>query len=140
MAFNLSNNKKGPISEINVTPLVDVMLVLLIIFMVTAPLMLNGISLQLPKTKETNSLNLKAEQVILSFTRSEEYYIGKQKFLESEIIKQIQSEFEEKKTDVLFLRADFGLHYGKVAKLMSYLKSAGVSKVALVTEIDKDGK
>ena len=63
--------KKGAISDINVTPLVDVMLVLLVIFMVTAPLMLNGIKLDLPKTKEVNPVNLNNTQVILSFSKSE---------------------------------------------------------------------
>jgi len=137
MAFNLGKQKKGPISEINVTPLVDVMLVLLVIFMVTTPLILNGISLDLPKTKETNPINLKVEQVILSFTRTEEYFLGKDKFLETELINQILTEFKEKKTDVLFLRADFALHYGKVAKLMSHLKASGITKVALITEVEK---
>ena len=81
MAFNTSSGKKRAISEINVTPLVDVMLVLLVIFMVTAPLMLNGIQLKLPKTKETNPVNLNNEQVILSFSATEEYYLGKNKIL-----------------------------------------------------------
>ena len=71
------SNKKGPISEINVTPLVDVMLVLLIIFMVTAPMMFNGIQLKLPKTKKVSSLNLTGELVVLSITEKEEYYLGK---------------------------------------------------------------
>ena len=124
-------------SEINVTPLVDVMLVLLVIFMVTAPLMLNGIKITLPRTKEANPINLNTEQIILSFTREGDLYIGDQKYLREEIIKKIMQEFKHKKTDVIFLRADFGLHYGKVAALMSLLKSNGITKIALVTEMDK---
>ncbi len=136
MAFNTSK-KKGAISDINVTPLVDVMLVLLVIFMVTAPLMLNGIQLKLPKTKETNPINLKAEQVILSFSATEEYFIGKNKVLASELIPLIKKQFEENKTQVLFLRADENLAYGKVAKLMSFLKKSGINDIALVTETKK---
>lgn len=136
MAFNIGN-KKGPISEINVTPLVDVMLVLLVIFMITAPLMLNGIKLSLPKTKEVNPINLSKSQVILSYTASEDFYIGSDKLLKSELIQQIKSQFKENKADTLFLRADFSVQYGKVASLMSYLKRQGIVKIALVTEIEQ---
>lgn len=132
MAFN-TGKKKGAISDINVTPLVDVMLVLLIIFMVTAPLMLNGIKLDLPKTKEVNPINLNATQVILSFSKSEEYFLGKDKILANEIVPEIQKQFKKNKTDTLFLRADFNLPYGKVAKLMSFLKRGGIQKISLVT-------
>ena len=89
-------------SDINVTPLVDVMLVLLVIFMVTAPLMLNGIKITLPRTKEANPINLNTEQIILSFTREGDLYIGDQKYLREEIIKKIMQEFKHKKTDVSF--------------------------------------
>ena len=131
------NGKKGAMSEINVTPLVDVMLVLLVIFMITAPLMLNGIKLQLPKTKETNPLNLNTRQVVLSFTRTGELFLGKDKMLKNELVKEIGLQFKESKTDTLFLRADFGIRYGQVAKLMSFLKRGGISNIALVTETEK---
>lgn len=135
MAFNIGG-KKGAISEINVTPLVDVMLVLLIIFMVTAPLMLNGIKLELPKTKEVNPINLNSTQVILSFTKNEEYFLGKDRILAQEIIPEIKKEFKKNNSEVLFLRADFALSYGKVAKLMSFLKRGGIQHIALVTITD----
>lgn len=138
MGFS-TGKKKGSISEINVTPLVDVMLVLLVIFMVTAPLMLNGIKLDLPKTKEVNPVNLNATQVIISLTKSEEYYLGKDKILLNEIIPLIQKQFKSNKTDTVFLRADFALPYGKVAKFMSFLKKSGIHKIALVT-ITEDKK
>ena len=138
MAFN-TGKKKGAISDINVTPLVDVMLVLLVIFMVTAPLMLNGIKLDLPKTKEVNPVNLNATQVILSFSKSEDYFLGKDKMLLGELIPEIQKQFKANKTDTVFLRADFGLAYGKVARLMSHLKRGGINKIALVT-ITEDKK
>ena len=132
MGFSV-NKKKGAISDINVTPLVDVMLVLLIIFMVTAPLMLNGIKLELPKTKEVNPINLSATQVILSFSKSEDYFLGKDKILANEIIPEIKKQFKNNKTETLFLRADFSLPYGKVAKLMSFLKRGGINQISLVT-------
>ena len=132
MVFN-TGKKRGAISDINVTPLVDVMLVLLVIFMVTAPMMLNGIKLDLPKTKEVNPVNLNATQVILSLSKSEDYYLGKDKVLMNELIPEIQKQFKANNTDTVFLRADFGLAYGKVARLMSFLKRGGVHKIALVT-------
>ncbi len=135
MAFNTSK-KKGAISDINVTPLVDVMLVLLIIFMVTAPLMLNGIKLDLPKTKEVNPINLNSAQVILSFSKSEEFFLGKDKLLANEIIPEIQKQFKTNKSETLFLRADFSLPYGKVARLMSFLKRGGIHHISLVTVTD----
>ena len=132
-----SDKNKNIMSEINVTPLVDVMLVLLVIFMITAPLMLNGIKLELPKTREVNSLKLTTSQVILSLTLTGELYLGEKKFLREEIIKAIREAFKEHNTDIIFLRADFSLKYGAVASLMSFLKSQGVLKVALVTEIER---
>ena len=69
MGFGQKTNRDEPIAEINVTPLVDVMLVLLIIFMVTAPLMLNGINLELPKTKENNQVSTQSTMVILSLSK-----------------------------------------------------------------------
>ena len=111
MAGNLNKND-GSIADINVTPLVDVMLVLLVIFMITAPLMLNGIRLDLPKTKEVNPINLTTSQVILSLTVSGELYLGEDKFLKEEIIQEINELFKQNQTDTVFLRADFSLKYG----------------------------
>jgi biopolymer transport protein ExbD len=136
MSFNVSK-KKGAISDINVTPLVDVMLVLLVIFMITAPLMLNGIKLQLPKTREVNPVNLNANQVILSFSKSEDYFLGKDKLLLNEIIPEISKQMKTNKSDTLFLRADYGLPYGKVARLISFLKIGGIHQIALVTQTEE---
>ncbi|EQC45381.1 biopolymer transporter ExbD [Bacteriovorax sp. Seq25_V] len=138
MAFGSGGNGNGPVSDINVTPLVDVMLVLLVIFMITAPLMFNGIELVLPKTQESNIVSINSSQVILSYTTSEEYYLGKEKVLQSEIISFIKRELQETKSQTLFLRADYKLDYGKVAKLMSYLKANGINQIALVTEVEKE--
>lgn len=138
MAFSAGGpGRKAPMADINVTPLVDVMLVLLVIFMITAPLMLNGISLDLPKTKESNPINLNTTQVVLSVSKSEEFFLGTDKILENELIEELKARFSATKSDTLFLRADFGLAYGKVAKLMSFLKRQGITKIALVTEIEK---
>lgn len=136
MGFQISK-KKGAIADINVTPLVDVMLVLLVIFMITAPLMYNGIKLQLPKTKKVNSLNLADNQVILSVNAAGDFYIGKQKYLPKELISEIKFMFNKNKTDVVYIRASSEIKYGKVAQLMSSLKQNGIVNIALVTEIEQ---
>lgn len=137
MAFNLGD-KKGPISDINVTPLVDVMLVLLVIFMISAPLMFSGVNLDLPKTKKVSSLKLTQDQVILSITRGGEFYVGKEKFLKEEVLSVLKERMKENNTNTVFLRADFSLDYGNVAKVISNLKKAGISQISLVTEIEKE--
>lgn len=136
MGAKVSKGKKGAIADINVTPLVDVMLVLLVIFMITAPLMLNGINLELPKTKEVNPMSLTTEQIVVSLTLSNELFLGKDKVLKSEIVPLIKNKFKESKSEIIYLRADFGIKYGSVAKLMSFLKKSGITKIALVTEIE----
>jgi len=136
MGASLKKGKRGAISDINVTPLVDVMLVLLVIFMITAPLMLNGIKLELPKTKEVNPLSLTTEQVVLSLTLSGETFLGQDKVLREEIIDVVRGRFKEAGSEILYLRADYGIKYGAVARLMSFLKSSGITNIALVTEIE----
>ena len=137
MGFSVNKKGKGPISDINVTPLVDVMLVLLVIFMISAPLMFSGIKLDLPKTKKVNNIKLTQDQVILSISRSGEFFVGKEKFLKKELRDVILSRFKNTKSDVLYLRADYALDYGVVARIISILKRGGISKIALVTQIDK---
>jgi biopolymer transport protein TolR len=136
MGMNLGG-KKGPVSEINVTPLVDVMLVLLVIFMVTTPMLISGIDLKLPKTQKVNKLGLSPELVILSITPGEQYYLGKNLVTSKDLIPSILKQFKTNKTDVIYLRADYTLKYEKVAKLIASLKRAGVSNIALVTEVEK---
>lgn len=133
-----SGNKKGPVSEINVTPLVDVMLVLLVIFMVTAPMLFSGIQLKLPKTQKVNNLGLRQELVILSITEAEQFFIGKDPIAEKDLVPSILKKFKASQTDVVYLRADYNLRYEKVAKLVASLKKAGVSNIALVTEVEKN--
>jgi biopolymer transport protein TolR len=137
MGMNMGSGKKGPVSDINVTPLVDVMLVLLVIFMVTAPMLFSGINLKLPKTQKVNNLGLRPELVILSVTDSEQYYLGKTLVSQKDIITQVQKLFKAQNTDTLYLRADYNLKYEKVAKLIANLKKSGVSNIALVTETEK---
>ncbi|MGE3610535.1 MAG: biopolymer transporter ExbD [Bacteriovoracaceae bacterium] len=137
MGMNFGTGKKGPVADINVTPLVDVMLVLLVIFMVTAPMLFSGIDLKLPKTKKVNNVGLTPELVILSVTDSEQFYLGKNLVTSKDLIPSILKKLKSAKTEVIYLRADYSLKYEKVAKLIASLKKAGVSNIALVTEVEK---
>jgi biopolymer transport protein ExbD len=137
MGMQMNSGKKGPMSEINVTPLVDVMLVLLVIFMVTAPMMFSGIDLKLPKTQKVNNVGLRPELIILSITDAEKFFLGKNAVEKDQLIATIIKQLKAGKTDVLYVRADYNLKYEKVAKLIAALKKAGVSNIALVTEVEK---
>ena len=135
--MNLGSGKKGPVSDINVTPLVDVMLVLLVIFMVTAPMLFSGIDLKLPKTQKVNNVGLRPELVILSVTESEQFYLGKNLITAKDLVPSVLKQLKVSNQEVVYLRADYGLRYEKVAKLIANLKKAGVSNIALVTEVEK---
>ncbi|MES2527530.1 MAG: biopolymer transporter ExbD [Bdellovibrionota bacterium] len=137
MGMQMGSGKKGPMADINVTPLVDVMLVLLVIFMVTAPMLFSGIDLKLPKTQKVNNVGLRPELVILSITDSEQFFLGKNAVQKGNLINTIIGQLKSSKTDVLYVRADYNLKYEKVAKLIASLKKAGVSNIALVTEVEK---
>jgi biopolymer transport protein ExbD len=89
MGMNMGSGKKGPVSDINVTPLVDVMLVLLVIFMVTAPMLFSGINLKLPKTQKVNNIGLRPELIILSITEGEQFYLGKNLVTQKDLIPSI---------------------------------------------------
>ena len=137
MGMQMGSGKKGPMADINVTPLVDVMLVLLVIFMVTAPMLFSGIDLKLPKTQKVNNIGLRPELVILSITDGEKFFLGKSAVQKEELIPKILGQFKTSNTDVLYLRADYNLKYEKVARLIAALKKSGVSNIALVTEVEK---
>lgn len=136
MAMN-SGRKKGVVSDINVTPLVDVMLVLLVIFMISAPLMYSGVKLNLPKTKKVNSLKLKEDQVIISISSSGDLFIGKEEVDESKLISRLK-EIMGSLDEILYIRADEKTMYGTVAAVMAQIKASGISKISLVTKPSKD--
>ena len=121
------------ISEINVTPFVDVMLVLLIIFMVTAPLMQQGIDVDLPQTT-TQALRLDEEPLVLSVQRDGRAFLGKQEVAIAELTAKLAAVFEARGSKELFLRADREAPYGLVAKAMAAARNAGATKLGIVTE------
>lgn len=127
---------KEPISEINVTPLVDVMLVLLIIFMVTAPMIQQGVEVDLPQTSQKGSLSIEEKDVVVTINAKKEIFIGKVKISEDELDEKLKAIFENKTVKIAYLQSDKKVDYGFVVKVMNALKNAGVSNVGLVTEQD----
>jgi biopolymer transport protein TolR len=132
-----TNRDRGAISDINVTPLVDVMLVLLVIFMVTAPMMQQGIKLDLPKAKAQN-LPGAENKVLISIDASRRIYLGKTE-IPIERLEEVIKNNERIKTErEVYLYADRTLPYGFVIKIMGLLKDAGAENVGLVTYPDDE--
>jgi len=122
-----------PLSEINVTPFVDVMLVLLIIFMVTAPLMQQGVAVDLPETT-TQPLRVQDEPLILSVKKNGKYYIGRKELPADALRAKLEAIFEGTDSKEIFLRADREASYGVVVKALSAAREAGATSIGMVTE------
>lgn len=122
----------GPVAEINITPFVDVMLVLLVIFMVTAPLMESGIPIQLPKAT-AKALPKDESPVTLNVTRDSRVFLNSQEIPGTEIRKRVAAFFKGRGKKEIFIRADGGLPYAVVAQAMAEVKNAGIDKIGLVT-------
>lgn len=127
------NSRKGLVSEINVTPLVDVMLVLLIIFMITAPMMTQGLNVDLPETT-AKSLRQKEEPLIVSVSKDGNIYLDKVEVSQPLLLQQLQALGKEKKKNPIFLKADKNVSYGAVVSIMSTIKTAGFDKLGMITK------
>ena len=127
-------HSRKSISEINVTPFVDVMLVLLIIFMVTAPLLTAGIKINLPESASVLK-NEKNEPVTGSMNSKGEIYIQKKKISPDDLIKRLIALKGQNKDLKIYIKGDKNLNYGKIMDLMSFINKSGFKKVALVTKL-----
>lgn len=127
------------LAEINVTPFVDVMLVLLIIFMVTAPLMIQGVNVSLPEAS-SGSLNSDEETLVISIDRDNQVFINDLKVEFGFLKKKLGKIMEGRATKKVYLSADKNVSYGLVVQVMSEIKEAGVEKLGMVTEPIKDKK
>ena len=134
MAFKFNRSSKEPMSEINVTPFVDVMLVLLIIFMVTAPLLTSGIKINLPESSSVLK-NEKKDPVTVSINSKGEIFIQKKKFSKDQLIKKLSLLKKNNQNLKIYIKGDKKLDYGKVMDLMNLINQSGFKKVALVTRL-----
>ncbi len=131
--MNQKGNNKSLMSEINVTPLVDVMLVLLIIFMVTAPMLMQGVEVNLPKTT-TKNIKAKEEPLMLTVNKEKEIFIEKHRITLDSLEIKIQKIFQNRRDKEILLRADKEVPYGFVIKVIAKVKQAGIDKLGMVTE------
>jgi biopolymer transport protein TolR len=128
------------LADINVTPLVDVMLVLLIIFMVTAPMLHQGVSVALPKTATTNLPSGVEDPIILSITRSGLYYINETPVARGLLRDRLNAFLRTRKDRTVFLKADRGLSYGTVVETLDILNRMGIENLGMITETPQTTK
>lgn len=131
MAFEEQSG--GTISNINVTPLVDVMLVLLVIFMVTAPILQQGVSINLPKVKAA-ALTGEEQQLVVAVNRSGQVYLNDTLVTLPELGPKLQAILKLRPDRQVFLRADQRVPYGEVMRVIATVKGAGIERLGMVTE------
>lgn len=126
------NQTRMVLSEINVTPLVDVMLVLLVVFMITAPMMQQGIDIQLPRTA-TAGIETKSEPLVLTIKANKKIYWGPTAVLASGLRSKLKAHFKTQSQKQVYIKADKSVDYGLVAEIIAEVKAAGIENVGLVT-------
>lgn len=130
--------RQAPMSEINVTPFVDVMLVLLIIFMVAAPLLTVGVPIDLPETR-ANQLNSETQPITISVRAGGQIFLQETEIEAEELIPKLQAVAKNGYEERLYVRGDRATDYGTVMKLMGALNQAGYKKIGLVTLQEQEG-
>ena len=134
--------RRAPMAEINVTPLVDVMLVLLIIFMVTAPLMTSGVEVDLPESK-AEALQQEQDPISISIDPAGAIFVNDEPVSSEALgprLQQIAEASDEQGGPRIYLRADQSLNYGRVIAVMGELNRVGLRRVALVSQVQQDAR
>ena len=135
MAFQRqSKDEFDHLADINVTPLVDVMLVLLIIFMVTAPMLHQGISVALPKTQTTNIRTGLDDPIVLSISREGLYYINETPVARGLLKDRLRAILKGRREKAVLLKADRGLSYGTVVETLDLLNRMGIESLGMITD------
>jgi biopolymer transport protein TolR len=137
MAFDAGQRGKY-VSQINVTPLVDVMLVLLIIFMITAPIIQQGVEVSIPKVK-AGALKSNEQEFVVSITRDGETYLNDSKLDPAELTDKLEAISHTRPDLQVFIRADEQVAYGEVIRTMAAIKAAGIENVGMVTQEPASG-
>jgi biopolymer transport protein TolR len=132
-------SESRPMADINVTPLVDVVLVLLIIFMVTAPMLQMGIDVNLPRVK-AKSIDVAEEKLVLTITPAREIFINKNKMPMRDLRTKLENIFTSRTDREIFMRADKTVPYGFVVEVMSEIRKAGVDKLGMITEPPEEAR
>ncbi len=136
MGIQSTSGRRRLSSEINITPFVDVLLVLLVIFMVTAPMLISGIEVDLPKTK-SGQLTGNDEPLVISVDKEGRFFIQETMLTPQELLVKLTAVMSTTPKIRIFIKGDQHINYGKVIELFSLVKEVGFTNVALVTEIDQ---
>ena len=134
MSMDLGGAKGGVKSEINVTPLVDVMLVLLIIMMLVAPLLQQGVSVRLPEAENTVDKPEVSDQTVIAIAANKAVYLNAKPVQEAELATKVNEILEDKTEKIVLIKADEEVEYGAVMAVMDQLRQAGIENVGLITE------
>jgi biopolymer transport protein ExbD/biopolymer transport protein TolR len=133
MAFTASNGRtQTALSDINVTPLVDVVLVLLIIFMVTAPVLQSGIEVSVPKTRTVKEIT--EERMVISINKQQRVFLGNDPININDIKARLRQRIRDPQNQSVFIRADEDVPFGAFATVMDAVKGAGITNVSIVTQ------
>ena len=133
MAFTSGNGKtQSSLADINVTPLVDVVLVLLIIFMVTAPILQSGIEVSVPKTRTVKEIT--EERTVISIDKSQRVYLGNDPVNINDIGQRLRKKFRDPRGQAIFVRCDENVPFGAFATVMDAVKATGITNVSIVTQ------
>jgi biopolymer transport protein TolR len=138
MAFE-TQSQGSSISQINVVPLVDVMLVLLVIFMVTAPIIQQGVTVDLPQAK-AGALSGEQEQLVVTLEKNGQLFLNDNSITEDQLTEKLEAVAKLRPDKQVFLRADRTVPYGDVVRVMAAIRGAGVQSLGMVTELPTEEK
>jgi biopolymer transport protein ExbD len=134
MAMDIGAGRGKVKADINVTPLVDVMLVLLIIMMLVAPMLQKGVDVRLPEAVNTSDKPDTQEQTVIHVTARKEFYVNGVKVSERDFLDRVQSVLEEKKEKIVLIKGDTDAPYSSIMQAMDELRKAGIEDIGLITE------
>jgi len=133
MAFTSSQGRtQTALADINITPLVDVVLVLLIIFMVTAPILQSGIEVNVPKTRTVKEIT--EERVVITINKDQRVFLGNDAININQIAAQLRQKIRDPRNQFIFVRADENVPFGAFAMVMDAVKQSGITNVSIVTQ------
>jgi len=140
MAFTAANGRtQTSLADINITPLVDVVLVLLIIFMVTAPVLQSGIEVNVPKTRSVKEIT--QERLVISINKEQRVFLGNDPININEIGDKLRQKIRDPRNQSVFVRADEDVPFGAFATVMDAVKQSGITNVSIVTQpLESHGK
>jgi biopolymer transport protein TolR len=134
MSMDVGGSKGGVVADINVTPLVDVMLVLLIIMMLIAPMLQQGVQVQLPKAQNTADKPSSQDQTVIAIAANGDVYLNAKFVPKGELATKITELLEDKKEKIVLIRGDVDVQYGAVMGAMDELRQAGIEDIGLITD------